>query len=74
MRRFSDEEGQEWEVVAGRESWGSIVAIFIPCESDQAMRQVPAPASGYEEASAWMDTLQDDELRRLLADSIEKPG
>jgi len=74
LRRFSDEEGREWEVVAGRESWGSIVAIFIPCASDVPMRQAPAPAAGYEEAGAWMDTLSEDELRTLLTDSIEKPG
>lgn len=30
MRRFRDENGAEWDVVVGRESWGTLYALFVP--------------------------------------------
>ena len=74
MRRFDDHEGQSWEVVAGRESWGALFAIFIPVGGPEglAMRQSPMSASSYEEATAAFDTLDDDGLRELLGRSEPK--
>ena len=85
MRRFDDHEGQSWEVVAGRESWGALVAIFIPVERPAdargtsgkgadgiAMRQAPLSASSYEAATAEFDRLDDTGLRDLLLRSEPK--
>jgi len=72
MRRFRDSEGSEWEVVAGRESWGSIYAIFIPVVEGE-LRQSPIQASGYEEATAELERLSEVELQVMLAQSQPKP-
>lgn len=85
MRRFDDHEGRSWEVVAGRESWGALVAIFIPVEGLHdprdakgevtegiAMRQAPLTASSYEAATSEFDRMDDGELRDLLLRSEPK--
>lgn len=72
MRRFVDDGGREWEVVAGRESWGAIYAIFIPADGDGALRQSPLDAGSYDEANRVMDGLDDAGLQDLLARSSEK--
>ncbi len=72
MRRFEDESGDVWDVVVGRESWGAVVAIFVPRTGGGRARQAPIPARGFEEATAWMESCSDDELRARLEDSNEK--
>jgi hypothetical protein len=74
MRRFDDDDGQSWEVVAGRESWGALFAIFIPVDGPEGldMRQAPLSASSYEEATADFDVLDDVGLRELLGRSEPK--
>ena len=72
MRRFEDETGAAWEVVAGRESWGAIYALFIPVDGD-GMRQVPLAATGYETATAEIEAFTEHQLRELLATSQPKP-
>lgn len=74
MRRFDDHDGQSWEVVAGRESWGALVAIFIPVggSGDVEMRQSPLSAVSYEAATAEFDRLDDGGLRQLLHRSEPK--
>jgi hypothetical protein len=44
MRRFTDRDGIRWDVVLGRESWGSLLALFVPA-ADGAVRQAPLQAS-----------------------------
>ncbi len=72
MRRFADRDGGEWEVVAGRESWGAIVALFIPTTDGVEIRQAPLNASGHEAAAAELDRMSDDDLRELLERSDPK--
>lgn len=72
MRRFTDGEGRSWEVVAGRESWGGIVAIFIPAGEWAVIRQAPLQAPGYELAEAELDRMGEPELQELLARSQPK--
>ena len=72
MRRFADRDGGEWEVVAGRESWGAIVALFIPTTDGVEIRQAPLNASGYETAAAEMDRMSDHDLQALLERSNPK--
>jgi len=64
--RFTADDGCEWEVVAGRESWGAIVAIFIPVEEDQALRQTHLTAASYEEANTELGALGQEALQALL--------
>lgn len=72
MRTFTDEEGRAWEVVAGRESWGAIFAIFLPGHGEGEIRQTPMRASSYEEANGELHELTEAELRDLLDRSRPK--
>lgn len=80
MRIFEDADGECWDVVAGRESWGALVAIFIPHDRHGAegrgrgnrIRQAPLRSSSYEEAAGELRSLDDDELRSLLERSVRK--
>ena len=82
MRTFEDEDGTVWDVVAGRESWGAVFAIFIPRRGssgdaagergESGPRQTPLQATGYAEANRELESLDDDELRELLARSDPK--
>jgi hypothetical protein len=72
MRTFEDQSGESWEVVVGRQSWGGVVAIFVPRNGAGDVRETPLAASGYEEANAELDTLDVHGLRRLLARSLPK--
>lgn len=65
MRSFVDAEGREWEVVAGRESWGQIFAIFLPRDGGE-VRQTMLSASSYGAANAELDGLDEGDLRELL--------
>ncbi|MEJ2539625.1 MAG: hypothetical protein P8188_06600 [Gemmatimonadota bacterium] len=66
MQRFRDRAGIEWEVVAGRESWGAIVALFIPVVTGPGIRQAPLPAAGYGEATTLLESLSNEALQELL--------
>lgn len=80
MRTFRDEQGREWDVVAGRESWGSIVALFIPRNGGAAkpddgsstIRQARLQSSGYEEGNRELARCSDEDLQELLDRSVPK--
>jgi hypothetical protein len=70
MRRFTDSSGGTWEVVAGRESWGAFVALFVPTEDGVELRQAPLLSSSFEHASAELDAMGETALGELLARSV----
>ena len=72
MRDFTDREGQVWEVLAGRESWGTIVALFLPKGGGGEIRQAPMRASGYEDAEAELDAMGSEGIQGLLDASVPK--
>lgn len=71
MRRYTDPTGREWDVVAGRESWGAFFAIFVP-RDEGVVRQAPLHAASNEEASRELAELDDEALEKLLGDSVPK--
>lgn len=73
MRRFQDRSGRPWDVIVGRESWGTLVALFVPVDG-AAARQTTLSASGYNDAHQELDTLEQDALQALLDRSVEKEG
>ncbi|MBT8337576.1 MAG: hypothetical protein KJO11_13295 [Gemmatimonadetes bacterium] len=73
MRRFTDAEGAAWDAVLGRESWGTLFAIFVPVQSGPAVRQTPLSAQTVERGAGDFDDLDDDELRSLFDRSMPKP-
>lgn len=72
MRRFIDREGSAWDVVLGRESWGSLLALFVPAAGAAAVRQAPLDATAYDTATQELDALDDAALQRLLDRSTLK--
>lgn len=73
MRRFRDRGGRVWDVVIGHESWGALLALFVPVEGD-GVRQALLTSSGYNEAQRELDALEQDALQALLDRSVEKEG
>jgi hypothetical protein len=72
VRTFADDAGRGWDVVAGRESWGAIVAIFVPRAGQAEVRQAILEATSYGEAEAVLGALDEARLRELLRDSEPK--
>ena len=66
MRRFLDEDGREWEVVVGKESWGTLVLLFSPV-GGSAVRKAVIAAETLLAAHAELDAMTDDMLRTQLA-------
>jgi len=73
MRVFKDLLGNEWEVVVGRESWGTVVAIFVLRGSTESPRQALFEVSSWDEGNRLLQEMTDEELRDLLGASERKP-
>ena len=71
MRRYVDEHGRDWDVVLGRESWGTLLALFVPRDGGTA-RQATLRAVDYNAAQQELDALDDRALADMLRDSVEK--
>jgi hypothetical protein len=72
MRRFRDGTGREWDVILGRESWGTHVALFVPRDGGPQVRQAPLAAAAYDVAVQELDGMDDAALQALLDGSSEK--
>jgi hypothetical protein len=66
MRRFVDSKGSVWDVVIGRESWGTLLALFVPGDSSLPVRQAPLRASDYDAAAQELVRMDDAALQALL--------
>lgn len=73
MRRFRDAEGREWDVVLGRESWGGLLALFVPVDGGTVMQAVLRSA-GYDEAQNELATIDEAALQQLLRGANAKEG
>ena len=73
MRVFQDEAGREWEVVVGRESWGTVVALFFVRMESGAPRQTHLEVRSVDEGNRLLSGLDLEDLQSLLADSVIKP-
>ena len=66
MRTFTDDLGTSWDVMVGRESWGTLVLLFARRDGSDTRQHVLAaetPAAAEHE----VDALTDEELRARLA-------
>ncbi len=68
MRRFSDERGEPWDAVVGRESWGTLYALFVPAapRATAPIRQALLQSAGYEQAQQELDAMDDAALHELF--------
>jgi hypothetical protein len=71
MLRFVESLGNTWDVVVGRESWGAVVALFVPVKSGQPMRQALLGARSPDEGLRELSALSPEELEQLFARSTE---
>lgn len=73
MRPFVDDQGREWDVVVGRESWGSLYALFVPKgETDRGVRQALLEALSLDEGSRIVNEMGEAELGELFRGSEPK--
>ncbi|MDT8342540.1 MAG: hypothetical protein RQ751_13600 [Longimicrobiales bacterium] len=72
MRRFTDRDGAAWEVVVGRESWGLLVALFVPADGSRTVRQAPLSSADHGAAEAELDRMGPEGLQRLLDDAAPR--
>ena len=73
MRLFRDLEGREWEAIVGRESWGTVVAIFLLREESGPPRQILLEGSSADEGARLLMEMTQAQLQELLAVSVLKP-
>lgn len=68
MRALQDAAGRTWDVMVGRGSWGSLVALFS-LRGPNENRTFELASETLREAERELAALSDDELRQRLADS-----
>ena len=68
MRAFDDGTGRRWQVVLGKESWGTLVLLFTPAGAGEPRTSVLS-AETMLAANAELDAMTDDDLRARLRDS-----
>lgn len=73
MRRFQDRTGVRWDVVLGRESWGTSVALFVPpTSSDLDVRQAPLQSAAQDAAMRELEEMDEAALQALLDRSTHR--
>lgn len=68
MRTIVDDAGRRWQVVLGKESWGTLVLLYSPADGGDARTSVLA-AETMRSANDEMDSMTDDDLLARLRDS-----
>jgi hypothetical protein len=66
MRRLTDASGAEWDVTIGRESWGTLVLLFVPRAGGGA-RQAVMKAETQLAAERRLQEMSEEELQERLA-------
>lgn len=67
MRRYTDGQGREWDIVIGRESFGALLALFIPARGNAAgPREIVLPAASQPAAEAELEAMTENELHELF--------
>ncbi|MBT8397854.1 MAG: hypothetical protein HKO65_00025 [Gemmatimonadetes bacterium] len=74
MRVFRDDGGNRWDVVVGRESWGTVVAIFVVQEGAEAPRETMMKVRSPEEGTRELMAMTEEELGDLFTRSAAKPS
>jgi hypothetical protein len=72
MLRFIDVDGNAWDVVLGRGSWGAYVALFVSVAHLAPARQAVLDADAWDTANAELEGLDRDGLQDLFDRSTIK--
>jgi hypothetical protein len=68
MREIMDAGGRRWDVVVGKESWGTLVVLFSP-RSEGPARKSTLRAETALDAERELADMSEEELRSRLATS-----
>ena len=69
MRRFTDEQGREWDATVGRESYGMQVFLFMPRDGS-GVRKALMTSDTWLDGERELDTMDEDALRERLGVSV----
>ncbi len=71
MRRIRDPEGRPWDAVVGRESWGTLYALFVPAGAGRSepVRQALLESAGYDQAQRELEEMDEQALLELFRQS-----
>jgi len=69
MRFFVDGSGRSWQIVIGRESWGTHMALLVPVGRNDPVRTAPLRAVSADAAQAEIDALDEAGLQKLVDSS-----
>ncbi len=69
MRTIIDRQGQAWDVMLGRESYGMQVLLFVP-RGGQGVRKAMLAAETRVDAEAELDALDEPGLQERFARSV----
>lgn len=73
MRRYTDRLGRKWDVVIGRESFGALLALFVPAAGNQdGPRQAALGSDSRVGADAALDGMESADLDGLFERSEPK--
>jgi len=57
MWRFDDRAGLRWDIVLGRASWGTHVALFVPVGHDAPVRQAMIDGDAWDQVMAELENI-----------------
>jgi hypothetical protein len=69
-----DRDGRRWDVILGRESWGALLALFVPATGSMPARQAVLKASSFDVAMQELNEMDDPAVQELLDRSVVKDG
>lgn len=73
VRHYTDPDGHAWDIVIGRESFGALLALFVPAAGNAgAPRQAMLVAESHVDADAELDAMKPADLDGLFERSEPK--
>lgn len=73
MRRYTDRLGRRWDIVIGRESFGTLLALFVPAAGNgEGPREAVLESDAQVEAEAELDAMRPADLDGLFERSKPK--
>lgn len=70
MRKLRGKDGKEWDVVLGRESWGTVLAFFVPRSGEGEPLRAALPGASWDEAARRLLAMEEDDLENLMKTAL----
>lgn len=66
VRELADLEGRRWDATIGKESWGTLLILFVPRDGGVPRKSVLLSESPFD-AEREFDAMDEEELRARLS-------